>query len=102
MRGGTIKAAPGTSPVLGPMAMLVGGESANSAGKRALWSKQQLMAWLDHTQLSTLADVFNDTMPDSRWTRHEGNDNMLQVKSGSISHLVELLTTDRQDRKSVV
>lgn len=96
MRGGTIKAAPGTSPVLGPMAMLVGGESANSAGKRALWSKQQLMAWLDHTQLSTLADVFNDTMPDSRWTRHEGNDNMLQVKSGSISHLVELLTTDRQ------
>jgi CRP-like cAMP-binding protein len=78
------------------MAMLVGGESAQSASKRALWSKQQLMAWLEHSSLESFANVFNDTMPDSRWTRHEGNDNMLQVKSGSVSHLVELLTTDRQ------
>jgi len=89
-------------PVIGPMSLLVSSDSAMRAEKRSLWSNQQLIAWLEISKLEHLATIFNDAMPSANWTRHESNDNLLQVKGGSESYLVELLTTDRDDPLSDV
>jgi CRP-like cAMP-binding protein/methylglyoxal synthase len=97
LKGGTIKLASGSVPVIGPMALLASRESAERAEKRSLWSNQQLTAWLDISKLTDFQTIFNDSMPSSTWTRHDHNDNMLQVKAGSEQHLVELLTTARDN-----
>jgi CRP/FNR family cyclic AMP-dependent transcriptional regulator len=103
LKGGTIKALSGVLvPVVGPMALLASKESLDRAEKRSLWSNQQLSAWLEISKLTHLYPIFNDAMPNSNWTRHDANDNMLQVKAGSEAHLVELLCTPREDPMSDV
>lgn len=97
LKGGTLKLASGAVPVIGPMALLASRESAERAEKRSMWSNQQLAAWLDISKLNEFQAIFNDSMPNPNWTRHDSNDNMLQVKSGSDAHLVELLTTARDN-----
>ena len=63
--------------------------------KRAQWSGQQLVNWLGFYNLTNLKELFTGSSSDPNWERHDSNDNMLQVKAGSDSHLVEVLTMDR-------
>lgn len=99
MKGGTIKATSGAVvPVIGPMAAIaLSSDGRDAQEKRFRWSNQQLMTWLEVNDLEYLAPVFNDSMPSTQWTRHDSNDNMLQVKAGTEDHLVDLLTIDPSD-----
>lgn len=66
--------------------------------KAEMWSNQQLLYFLTQNDLDYLRAVYLDTGPAEKgtkaelFTKHETKSNLLQVKSGSVPELIELLT----------